>query len=147
QSQLLGFDGRFSEASVPSVKNRPGSHHDNTNTQKFVYAGQHLLADFWNGKTIEDKKELERLLRGAAKAAQSKALQVCIYKFAPQGITGVILLAESHIALHTWPEINYIAIDIFTCGKEARPKDALAYLQNYLHPERVEVTEMKRGKK
>ncbi|MCH7828893.1 adenosylmethionine decarboxylase [Patescibacteria group bacterium] len=113
---------------------------------KFAYAGTHVVADFWNGKVIEDKKELEQLLLGAAKAANSKPLQISIYKFAPQGITGVVLLAESHIALHTWPEINYIAIDIFTCGMEARPKDALSYFEKHLHPERVEVTEMKRGR-
>lgn len=114
---------------------------------KFAYAGTHVVADFWNSKVIEDKKELEQLLQGAAKAAKSQALQVSIYKFAPQGITGVILLAESHIALHTWPEINYIGIDIFTCGMEARPKDALLYFQKHLAPKRVEITEMKRGKK
>ena len=56
------------------------------------------------------------------------------------------MLAESHIALHTWPEINYIAIDIFTCGKEARPKDALNYFKDSLQPKRVAATEMKRGK-
>jgi S-adenosylmethionine decarboxylase len=114
---------------------------------KFAYAGTHVVADFWDGKVIESKKELEQLLQGAAKAANSKPLQVSIYKFAPQGITGVILLAESHIAVHTWPEIGYIAVDIFTCGKTAKPKDALLYFKNYLKPERVKVTEMKRGKK
>ena len=119
----------------------------NTIVPKFAYAGTHVVADFWNGKVIESKKELKQLLEGAAKAANSKPLQVSIYKFAPQGITGVILLAESHIAVHTWPEIGYIAIDIFTCGKEARPKEALLYFKDYLKPERVEVTEMKRGKK
>lgn len=117
----------------------------NTEVVKFAYAGTHVVADFWNGKLIEDKKELEQLLYGAAKAAKSQALQLSIYKFAPHGITGVILLAESHIALHTWPEINYIAIDIFTCGKQARPKDALLYFKKHLNPKRVEVTEMKRG--
>ena len=118
----------------------------NTEIAKFAYAGTHVVADFWNGKIIENEKELEQLLKGAAKAAKSQALQVSIHKFVPQGITGVILLAESHIAVHTWPEINYIAIDIFTCGKEARPKGALKYIQEYLKPERVKIQEMKRGK-
>ncbi|OHA65163.1 MAG: S-adenosylmethionine decarboxylase proenzyme [Candidatus Wildermuthbacteria bacterium RIFCSPHIGHO2_02_FULL_49_9] len=113
---------------------------------KFTYAGKHILADFWNGRIVEDEQELHQLLLGAAKAAQSKVLRTSIHKFAPQGITGVVLLAESHIALHTWPEINYIAIDIFTCGKEARPKDALNYFKDSLQPKRVAATEMKRGK-
>ena len=112
---------------------------------KFAYAGTHVVADFWNGKIIEDKKEMEQLLRGAAKAANSEPLQVSIYKFAPQGITGVILLAESHIAIHTWPEIHYTAIDLFTCGKKAEPHKALEYLKKALEPQRVKVTEIKRG--
>ena len=118
----------------------------NTIVPKFAYAGTHVVADFWNGKVIEDKKELEQLLRGAAKAANCKPLEISIYKFAPQGITGVILLAESHIAVHTWPEIGYTAIDIFTCGKEARPKEALRFFEEYLQPRKVDVREMKRGK-
>lgn len=112
---------------------------------KFAYAGTHVVADFWDGKVIKSKKELEVLLRGAAKAANSKPLQVSIYKFEPQGITGVILLAESHIAVHTWPEIGYIAVDIFTCGKEARPKEALRFFEQELRPEKSEIREMKRG--
>ena len=112
---------------------------------KFAYAGTHVVADFWNGKIIENKKELEQLLQGAAKAANSKPLQLSIYKFKPQGITGVILLAESHIAVHTWPEIGYIAIDIFTCGKAAQPKKALKFFEDYLKPKKMEVNEIKRG--
>ena len=104
-----------------------------------------MVADFWNGKIIKDKKELEKLLQGAAKAANSNPLKLSIYKFRPQGITGVILLAESHIAVHTWPEIGYIAIDIFTCGKAAQPKKALKFFENYLKPERMDVNEIKRG--
>tara|TARA_Y100000310_G_C20578844_1_gene761926 strand:- start:603 stop:920 length:318 start_codon:yes stop_codon:yes gene_type:complete len=103
------------------------------------------VADFWDGKIVEDKEELEQLLRKAAQAAQSEALQVSIHKFDPQGITGVVLLAESHIAIHTWPEINYSAIDIFTCGVKATPKEALKFLQDSLNPKKVDVKEMKRG--
>jgi S-adenosylmethionine decarboxylase len=104
-----------------------------------------MVADFWNGKVIKNKKELETLLRGAAKAANSNPLQLSIYKFKPRGITGVILLAESHIAVHTWPEIGYIAIDIFTCGKKARPQKALKFFENYLEPKKMDVKEIKRG--
>tara|TARA_B100000315_G_C14186738_1_gene411462 strand:- start:181 stop:591 length:411 start_codon:yes stop_codon:yes gene_type:complete len=112
---------------------------------KFTYAGKHILADFWHGKTIETEKELEELLRGAAKAANSKALKVSLYKFEPQGITGIILLAESHIAVHTWPEIGYIAVDVFTCGKKSRPKEAMEFFRAYLQPKTYHIQEMKRG--
>tara|TARA_Y100000310_G_C20696769_1_gene826255 strand:- start:2783 stop:3193 length:411 start_codon:yes stop_codon:yes gene_type:complete len=117
----------------------------NANISSFKYAGTHLVADFWHGRTIGNAKELEQLLRKAASAARSKALGVSIFKFTPQGLTGVVLLAESHIAVHTWPEIDYVAIDIFTCGKEARPKEALRVFQDYLHPQKVDMKEMKRG--
>ena len=109
------------------------------------YAGVHLLADFWNGKIIEDPKKLEKILIEAVKKAKNIPLEVTIHKFSPQGITGVVLLAESHIALHSWPEINYVGIDIFTCGEEALPYKALEYFKKEFKPKKVEVKEIKRG--
>lgn len=110
------------------------------------YAGIHLIAEFWHGKDIKSPKELKRILVTAAKKAKNIPLKTSIHKFSPQGITGVILLAESHIALHNWPEINYLAIDIFTCGCKAIPHKALEYLKKELKPEKVEIKEIKRGK-
>ena len=111
------------------------------------YAGIHLLAEFWGGKIIENSKEIERILIGATKKAKNIPLKVAIHKFNPQGITGVVLLAESHIALHSWPEFNYLAIDIFTCGGKAKPRRALNYLKKVFKPKKVEVKEIKRGVK
>ena len=115
--------------------------------KKQKYAGIHLLADFWGGKIIENSKEIERILIGATKKAKNIPLKVAIHKFNPQGITGVVLLAESHIALHGWPEFNYLAIDIFTCGDKAKPRRALNYLKKVFKPKKVEVKEIKRGVK
>ncbi len=109
------------------------------------YAGIHLLAEFWNGKVIENPKEIERILIEATKKAKNIPLKVAIYKFQPQGITGVVLLADSHIALHSWPEWNYLAIDIFTCGEKAMPYKALGYLKKEFKPKKVKVREIKRG--
>ena len=117
----------------------------NTIVPKFAYAGTHVVADFWGSKVVKDEKELKQLLEGAAKAANSEPLKTSIYTFEPQGITGVILLAESHIAVHTWPEIGYIAIDIFTCGKKAQPMKALKFFEDYLNPKKMDVQEIKRG--
>lgn len=114
-------------------------------TKKQKYAGIHLLAEFWGGKVIENSKEIEKILIGATKAAKSIPLKVTIHKFSPQGMTGVVLLAESHIALHSWPEFNYLAIDIFTCGDKAKPRRALNYLKKAFKPKKVEVKEIKRG--
>lgn len=109
------------------------------------YAGIHLIAEFWYGKNIENPKELERILIKAVKKAKNVPLEIAIHKFSPQGITGVILLAESHLALHSWPEINYLAIDIFTCGEKAMPYRALEYLKKAFKPKKIEIKEIKRG--
>jgi len=114
--------------------------------KKTKYAGIHLLAEFWYGKIIEDTKEIKKILIEATKKAKNIPLKVDIYKFSPQGITGVVLLADSHIALHSWPEWNYLAIDIFTCGDKANPYKALEYLKKVFQPKKVEIKEIKRGK-
>lgn len=114
--------------------------------KKFTkYVGIHLLVEFWNGKIIEDSKEIERILITAAKKAKNIPLKVTIHKFSPQGISGVVLLAESHLSLHTWPQWNYVAIDIFTCGEKAYPQKALEYLKKKFKPKKVKIQEIKRG--
>lgn len=113
--------------------------------KKIKYAGIHLIAEFWYGKIIENPKKLEKILIGAAKKAKNIPLKTSIHKFSPQGITGVLLLAESHIALHSWPEINYLAIDIFTCGDKANPYKALEYFKKVFNPKKIEVRAIKRG--
>ena len=115
-----------------------------TNQQQ--YAGIHLIAEFWNGKNIEDTEKIKKILNRAVRAAKSTSLKTVIYKFSPQGLTGVVLLAESHIAIHLWPEFNYLAIDIFTCGNKAMPYKALEYFKKVFQPEKIEVKEIKRGK-
>jgi len=112
---------------------------------KQKYAGVHLIAEFWGAKDIESPKKLEELLILSAKKANAKPLEVKTFKFSPQGISGMVLLAESHISLHSWPEMGYIAIDIFTCGSKAKPKEALKYLKKVLKPQKVKIIEIKRG--
>ena len=112
---------------------------------KSKHTGIQLVAEFWNGKDIEDVKEFKKILVKAAKKANSTPLKVSIHKFSPQGITGVVLLAESHIAIHSWPEHNYVAIDIFACGEETDPDKALDYLKEKFQPQRVKSKKIKRG--
>lgn len=126
--------------SIQWIKEKPSAVHAQ---QK--YAGIHLIADFWGGKVTENSKNIERILIGATKAAENIPLKVSIHKFYPQGITGVVLLAESHIALHSWPEFDYLAIDIFTCGDKAKPYKALKYLRRRFKPKKVEIYKIERG--
>ncbi|HXK32156.1 MAG TPA: adenosylmethionine decarboxylase [Candidatus Paceibacterota bacterium] len=115
-------------------------------SKKQKYAGIHLIAEFWNGKIIENPREIKKILIRSVKEAKSTPLEVVVHKFTPQGLTGVVLLAESHIAIHSWPEFNYIAIDIFTCGDWAKPQKALQYLNKIFKPKKVEIREIKRGR-
>ena len=113
---------------------------------KISYAGVHLIAEFWGGKIIENSKKIERILALAVKEAKNTPLKIVTYKFSPRGITGVVLLAESHLAIHTWPEIDYVAIDIFTCGEKAVPERALKCLEKVFKPKKVIIKRIKRGK-
>jgi len=114
------------------------------NKQKSL--GVHLIADFWGGKIIEDPKELEKIFIEAAKKSGNTPLKFSYHKFNPHGLSGVLLLAESHISFHSWPEFEYLALDIFSCGKNAKPKKALKYLEKVLKPKKVELKIIKRGK-
>jgi len=109
------------------------------------YAGTHLIAEFWGGKIIESPKEIKKILFMAAKKSKNIPLNVKIHKFLPQGITGFILLAESHISIHTWPEMNYVAIDLFSCGQKGKPYLGLEYLKDEFKPKKFKVKEIRRG--
>ncbi len=109
------------------------------------HMGIHLLVEFWDGKIIDSSAKLKKVLIESARKANNTPLEVAIHKFSPQGITGVILLAESHIALHAWPEKKYIGIDIFTCGAKAKPYLALKYFKKVFAPKKYKVQEQKRG--
>ncbi len=110
------------------------------------HLGRHLIAEFWGGRDITDPKEFEKILLKAADLAKTHPLKVFIHEFSPQGMTGVVVLAESHITFHSWPEMEYLALDVFTCGKEADPYKALDHLKSKLKPTKVEIMEIKRGR-
>ncbi len=102
--------------------------------------------DFWGAQQVEDPKKLGEFLIEAAKKAGNTPLKFSYHKFNPHGITGILLLAESHIAFHSWPEFDYLAIDIFTCGKKTFPEKALRYLKQKLKPKKIKVLKIERGK-
>lgn len=128
---------------IPQKKKIPISKNSLPKEKKYV--GLHLIADFWYGKNIDNQNEIEKILIRAAKEAKNHPLKIVTHKFSPQGMTGVVLLAESHIALHFWPEINYLAVDIFTCGEKALPEKALNYLKKIFKPKMIKVKKIKRG--
>jgi S-adenosylmethionine decarboxylase len=109
------------------------------------FAGTHLLVDLWDTARLDDAVHIEAALRGAAHAAGATVLHAHLHVFTPQGgITGVLLLAESHITIHTWPERGFAAIDLFMCAA-CNPADALPALQTALQPDRMNVKSLQRG--
>ncbi len=110
------------------------------------YAGLHLLVEFWDAQNLNDPSFIETALVDAACAAKARVLETKLHKFTPSGgVTGVALLAESHISIHTWPEHSYAAIDVFMCGT-CNPHDAVPVLEKAFAPQRVQVIEQRRGK-
>lgn len=106
--------------------------------------GLHLLIDHFGGRGLTDPQMLRDALTGAAHAAGATILSCELHGFEGGGITGVVLLAESHITIHTWPERDYAAIDIFMCGN-ADPHRAAAHLEQALTPARTTITAHQRG--
>lgn len=82
---------------------------------------------------------------GAAKAANATIVDVSFHEFNPFGISGMVIIAESHLSIHTWPEYNYAAVDIFTCGDVINPGDAARYLIECFESSNPSIVEVKRG--
>ena len=111
------------------------------------YDGQHLIADLHGcAAALDDVKRIERALRSAAVAGRATIIDLRLHHFGPgQGVTGMALLAESHISIHTWPEHDYAALDFFLCGARHDLDAALAAVVAELAPDRVETQTLKRG--
>jgi len=108
--------------------------------------GQHLLAEYYGCPTsiLDDESAIRSLLHRAAEAAGATVVASVFHRFAPQGVSGVVVVEESHLSIHTWPEAGYAAVDFFTCG-ECFPERAHAALLDGLAPERSEILNVERG--
>ncbi|RMG21800.1 MAG: adenosylmethionine decarboxylase [Bacteroidetes bacterium] len=107
----------------------------------------HLLAEYYrcDPGRINDMAFLEAQLLEAARICGATVIDSRMHAFSPQGITGVVLLQESHISIHTWPEHAYVAVDIFICGSGGELKQAFNYLEEALMAKRSLYLEVKRG--
>ena len=105
--------------------------------QKLMYKSKHFLLELYrcDCAKLNDESFLRCTLNRAAKLAKATVLNLISNKFEPQGVTAVALLAESHISIHTWPESNYSAVDIFTCGQNMMPELAGQYIIKALKAE------------
>jgi len=107
-------------------------------------AGVHLIIDLHGAKGLDDIDLIEATLRGCVDAARATLLHLHLHHFQPNGVSGVAVLAESHISIHTWPDAGYAALDVFMCGK-ADPDACVPVLREAFKAERVEVNELLRG--
>ena len=107
-------------------------------------AGVHLIVDLHGASGLNDIDLIEATLRHCVEAARATLLHIHLHHFQPNGVSGVAVLAESHISIHTWPDAGYAALDVFMCGK-ASPDACIPVLREAFKAERVEVNEILRG--
>ena len=109
------------------------------------YAGSHLIIDLWDCENLDDVGVIELALRRAVQAAGATLLHLHLHEFGSGGgVSGVAVLAESHISIHTWPERSYAAIDAFMCGR-AEPHKVVPILRHAFKARRVALSEQMRG--
>jgi S-adenosylmethionine decarboxylase len=134
--------GAVAQPSVPSFDNDKDYFVERNGLQ---YAGTHLLLEFWDASNLDQVRLIEAALCEGAVAAGATILHSHMHYFSPNGgVSGVVVLAESHISIHTWPERDYAAIDLFMCG-ECDPYLALPALRRAMQPGKLQVSEHKRG--
>ena len=109
--------------------------------------GRHLIAEYADctGGRLDDLEFIERSLLEAVRLSGATIVNSVFHRYAPQGVSGVVVIAESHMSIHTWPEYNYAAVDFFTCGQSVDPYLANEYLRKALESAKASVTEMPRG--
>lgn len=108
-------------------------------------AGAHLIIDLYEASRLDDQAYIEETLKQCVDAAGATLLHIHLHPFEPTGVSGVAVLAESHISVHTWPECGYAAFDVFMCG-DARPERCVDILKDAFKPEQTRVSELLRGK-
>ena len=108
-------------------------------------AGVHLIVDLHGAKRLDDLEHIETTLRRCVEAARATLLHIHLHHFQPSGVSGVAVLAESHISIHTWPEAGYAALDVFMCGS-ADPDKCIPVLREAFAADHVGVNELLRGK-
>ncbi len=109
--------------------------------------GRHFIFELYgcSAKALDDLEGIkEAMLKGAVEAGATVVGEV-FHRFSPQGVTGVVIIAESHFSVHTWPEYCYAAMDLFTCSSATEPGKAFSRIEGFLKPKSSTAMEVKRG--
>ncbi len=112
-----------------------------------IALGRHILAELYgcDGDILNDQDYIEKAMVEASIITGAEVREAAFHKFSPQGVSGVVVISESHLTIHTWPELGYAAVDVFTCGDTVNPWDACNYLTEKFKAEHMTATEVKRG--
>jgi S-adenosylmethionine decarboxylase len=144
-------EARNARAEVPVQAGKAVARGDRDHGDRFIernglrYAGSHLIIDLWDGEHLDDVGVIELALRRAVQAAGATLLHLHLHAFGSGGgVSGVAVLAESHISIHTWPERGYAAIDVFMCGS-AEPHKVVPVLRHMFKAQRIAICEQMRG--
>jgi len=115
--------------------------------RKLYALGTHLLIELknCNPEILKDLESVKNILVDAAKKANATIISVNFHEFNPFGISGVVVIAESHLTIHTWPEYGFAAVDVFTCGETIKPEIAAQYIIEAFECKVPSIVEMKRG--
>ena len=114
-------------------------------TPTTTFAGTHLLVDIWEAQGLDDMACIENTLKDAVKISKATLIHIHLHRFTPSGgISGIAILAESHMSIHTWPERSYAAVDLFMCGN-TQPELAVPILKKAFLSSRIEVNTVQRG--
>ncbi|MBU5484630.1 adenosylmethionine decarboxylase [Clostridium sp. MSJ-11] len=109
--------------------------------------GRHIMVEYYNcdKEILNNYEKIEKYMVQAAKEAKATIVTSTFHMFNPWGVSGAVIIQESHLTIHTWPEYNYAAVDLFTCGDEVNPWDAFEYLERKLKAEKTDYAEVSRG--
>ena len=116
-------------------------------TENAGYLGRHILAEFFgcNPNVLNNVELIQEKMTQAAVECGATVVQTCFHMFNPYGVSGVVIISESHLAIHTWPELGYAAVDLFTCGEHCDPKIAYDFLKKAFDSTEGSFSELKRG--
>ncbi len=107
--------------------------------------GRHVIVEMWEATNLNDAHTLEVALKDTVEAVDGTLLDLRVVEFPVHGVTGVAIIAESHVAVHTWPEHGYAAVDIFTCNLDADIDAGIEAMKKHFLPGRTQVMEVRRG--
>ena len=114
-------------------------------TDSVNHAGTHLIIEVWDAKNIDCIKKVKKTLIDAVSACKATLLRVDLHQFSPYGgISGMAIISESHISIHSWPEFSYAALDVFVCG-DVDPYKSIAVFRERFETKNIQVMEIKRG--